>query len=75
MFYLIVNVKGKYPTSSAANLKELKKLGCIVLHGVDVHTMSKHTKLLKIKFDRIVFNFPHAGIHYGFQESQKAQIK
>jgi 25S rRNA (uracil2634-N3)-methyltransferase len=40
---------------------ELKRLGATVLHGVDAKTMRFHTDLKNIRFDRIVFNFPHAG--------------
>ncbi|RWR95034.1 DUF2431 domain-containing protein [Cinnamomum micranthum f. kanehirae] len=41
-------------------LEELGKLGSKVLHGVDAHTMAKHPDLSFMKFDRIVFNFPHS---------------
>lgn len=40
---------------------ELKRLGATVLHGVDAKTMRFHTDLKNKRFDRIVFNFPHAG--------------
>lgn len=32
-----------------------------VLHGIDANTMKGHTDLKMRLFDRIVFNFPHAG--------------
>ncbi|KAF6153859.1 hypothetical protein GIB67_001092 [Kingdonia uniflora] len=48
-------------SSSVAHLEELKRLGCLVLHEVDVSEMKSHSTLKTMKFDRIVFNFPHAG--------------
>ncbi|KAJ6800486.1 uncharacterized protein M6B38_407505 [Iris pallida] len=47
--------------SSVEHLQELKRLGCTVLHDVDVHDMHEHAILSEMKFDRIVYNFPHAG--------------
>ncbi|XP_058113299.1 uncharacterized protein At4g26485-like [Magnolia sinica] len=47
--------------SSEAHLEELNGLGCMVLHDVDVHDMNKQPILKTMKFDRIIFNFPHAG--------------
>uniref|UniRef100_A0ACD5XT96 Uncharacterized protein n=1 Tax=Avena sativa TaxID=4498 RepID=A0ACD5XT96_AVESA len=44
-----------------ANVTELKRLGSTVLHGVDAKTMKLHSCLKMRRFDRIVFNFPHAG--------------
>jgi 25S rRNA (uracil2634-N3)-methyltransferase len=44
-----------------ANVAELKRLGATVLHGVDAKTMKLHSCLNMRHFDRIVFNFPHAG--------------
>ncbi|KAK3425219.1 hypothetical protein EUGRSUZ_F02011 [Eucalyptus grandis] len=38
------------------------------LHEVNAHTMSKHPILRRKSFDRIVYNFPHAGF-YGPEES------
>uniref|UniRef100_A0ACD5XV70 Uncharacterized protein n=1 Tax=Avena sativa TaxID=4498 RepID=A0ACD5XV70_AVESA len=46
---------------SEANVTELKRLGSAVLHGVDAKTMKLHPCLKMRRFDRIVFNFPHAG--------------
>jgi len=40
---------------------DLKRLGATVLHGIDVETMKFHTDLKNRRFDRIVYNFPHAG--------------
>ncbi|KAJ3677552.1 hypothetical protein LUZ60_003276 [Juncus effusus] len=44
-----------------SNLEKLKELEAIILHGVDATKMKLHTDLKMRKFDRIVFNFPHAG--------------
>ncbi|KAL6844698.1 hypothetical protein ACP4OV_025357 [Aristida adscensionis] len=44
-----------------SNIMELKRLGATVLHGVDVKTMKSHADLKNRRFDRIIFNFPHAG--------------
>ncbi|KAL6844700.1 hypothetical protein ACP4OV_025359 [Aristida adscensionis] len=43
------------------NIMKLKSLGAAVLHGIDVKTMKFHTDLKTRRFDRIVYNFPHAG--------------
>ncbi|KAG2644124.1 hypothetical protein PVAP13_2KG408000 [Panicum virgatum] len=40
---------------------KLKSLETTVLHGIDVKTMKSHSDLKNRRFDRIVFNFPHAG--------------
>ncbi|KAL6656209.1 hypothetical protein ACP70R_007035 [Stipagrostis hirtigluma subsp. patula] len=55
-----VALRSKY-SEGESNIMELKRLGCTVLHGVDVKTMKFHADLKNRKFDRIVFNFPHAG--------------
>ncbi|XP_058114798.1 uncharacterized protein LOC131257884 isoform X4 [Magnolia sinica] len=47
--------------SSKDHLEELKGLGCMVLHDIDVRVMNQQPILKKMKFDRIVYNFPHAG--------------
>ncbi|KAK9209949.1 hypothetical protein WN944_002318 [Citrus x changshan-huyou] len=46
-----------------SNFDTLKKLGASILHGVDATEMKDHPELSKRKFDRIIFNFPHAGFH------------
>ncbi|KAI3897476.1 hypothetical protein MKW92_032824 [Papaver armeniacum] len=48
--------------SSETNIDDLLDLGCLILHEVDVHDMaSSYAELENMKFDRIIFNFPHAG--------------
>ncbi|KAK1566448.1 hypothetical protein Q3G72_000071 [Acer saccharum] len=49
--------------TSIPHLKLLERKGCMVLHEVDVHDMNHHPTLYYMKFDVIIFNFPHAG-HY-----------
>ncbi|KAF7140717.1 hypothetical protein RHSIM_Rhsim06G0233600 [Rhododendron simsii] len=46
-----------------SNLENLGLLGASLLHRVDATTMKLHTDLKMRKFDRIIFNFPHAGFH------------
>ncbi|XP_031491494.1 uncharacterized protein At4g26485-like isoform X1 [Nymphaea colorata] len=57
------------------NVRELRALGCRVGHGIDVKTMTSNVLLCLcyLKFDRIVFNFPHAGFEY--PEEDVRQIK
>ncbi|KAL0399068.1 UNVERIFIED_CONTAM: hypothetical protein Sradi_2250100 [Sesamum radiatum] len=49
----------KHP-SSVRNLQLVQEKRCTVIHQVDAHSMSQHPLLSHRKFDRIVFNFPHA---------------
>ncbi|KAL7088176.1 hypothetical protein ACP275_13G112400 [Erythranthe tilingii] len=44
------------------NIEELRSRGCMVIHGVDVTKMAKHRSLGHLNFDRIVYNFPYAGL-------------
>ncbi|KAK9026095.1 hypothetical protein V6N11_038943 [Hibiscus sabdariffa] len=55
-----VVLKRKYK-NAVQNLENLEKLGATLLHGVDATKMKRHTDLANRKFDRIIFNFPHAG--------------
>ncbi|XP_027063705.1 uncharacterized protein At4g26485 [Coffea arabica] len=49
--------------NAKSNLELLKNLGASLLHGLDATKMKFHNDLLMRKFDRIIFNFPHAGFH------------
>ncbi|KAG8661425.1 heavy metal-associated isoprenylated plant protein 41 isoform X1 [Manihot esculenta] len=49
--------------NAKSNLENLVKLGASTLHGVDAIKMRLHSDLKMKWFDRIVFNFPHAGFH------------
>ncbi|CAN6174720.1 unnamed protein product [Urochloa humidicola] len=53
-------LKKKY-SGAESNLADLKRLGAVTLHGVNAKTMKLHTDLKMRRFDRVVFNFPHAG--------------
>ncbi|XP_059662344.1 uncharacterized protein LOC132308315 [Cornus florida] len=44
-----------------SNIKKLRSRGCKVMHGVDATEMANHMLLEGMEFDRIIFNFPHAG--------------
>ena len=54
-------------------LSNLERLGAIILHDVDATKMEKHHIISKRRFDRIVYNFPHAGFHG--KEHDKTVIK
>ncbi|XP_050379877.1 uncharacterized protein At4g26485-like [Argentina anserina] len=61
--------------SCASHLNQLKQRGCLVLHDVDVHDMDQHYILRRMKFDVIIFNFPHAGHYPGLRESHHQLIE
>ncbi|GJN33673.1 hypothetical protein PR202_gb22294 [Eleusine coracana subsp. coracana] len=48
-------------SEAESNVMELERLGATVLHGVDAKTMNCRGDLKNKRFDRIIFNFPHAG--------------
>ncbi|XP_044378808.1 heavy metal-associated isoprenylated plant protein 41-like [Triticum aestivum] len=48
-------------SQAESNVKELKRMGATVLHGVDVKNTKKHVDLKFTRFERIIFNLPHAG--------------
>ncbi|KAG4214074.1 hypothetical protein ERO13_A01G098900v2 [Gossypium hirsutum] len=54
--------------NAISNLENLEKLGACLLHEVDATKMKHHTDLANRKFDRIIFNFPHAGF-YGKEDN------
>ncbi|KAH7861021.1 hypothetical protein Vadar_020693 [Vaccinium darrowii] len=62
----------KHPTANA-NLEKLEGLGCTILHEVDAKTMGCDPRLTSKLFDRVVFNFPHAG--FTFREHDAYQIE
>ncbi|RDY02046.1 hypothetical protein CR513_14549, partial [Mucuna pruriens] len=55
-----VTLMQKYE-SAPRNLSELEALGCTIVHEVSVHTMTEHSIVNRWRFDRVIFNFPHAG--------------
>ena len=52
----------KYP-DAAQNIRVLREKGAQVLFGVDATKLEKTSALKGKVFDRIVWNFPHAGEH------------
>ncbi|XP_012848371.1 PREDICTED: uncharacterized protein At4g26485-like [Erythranthe guttata] len=58
--------------SASSNLMELKIRECKVMHEIDATEIANHPIIGRMKFDRIVFNFPFAGF---FKElSRDAQL-
>ncbi|KAH7860797.1 hypothetical protein Vadar_018105 [Vaccinium darrowii] len=64
----------RHPTASS-NLEKLEGLGCTILHEFDAKTMSHDPRLTSKLFDRVVFNFPHAGFSFTFREHDAYQIE
>ncbi|XP_059664226.1 uncharacterized protein At4g26485-like [Cornus florida] len=56
-----------------AHIHELKSRGCAVMHDVDATKMGDDYVPSSLKYDRIVFNFPHAG--FSKIESRQSQIR
>ncbi|XP_021758840.1 uncharacterized protein At4g26485-like isoform X2 [Chenopodium quinoa] len=54
--FLIKNYR-EFPNNKA----ELETRGSVVLHGVNATKMVKHPFVGSMMFDRVIFNFPHAG--------------
>lgn len=44
-----------------SNLAELRSRGSTVMHEIDATEIANHEVLRRLKFDRIIFNFPFAG--------------
>ncbi|CAN6479657.1 unnamed protein product [Victoria cruziana] len=55
------NLQQKY-SKGIENIRELRTLGCTVLHGINVLSMSEHGFLRNKRFQKIVFNFPYANL-------------
>ncbi|KIY50491.1 hypothetical protein FISHEDRAFT_38857 [Fistulina hepatica ATCC 64428] len=51
----------KYPDSAQKNVSELRERGVLVIFGVDATCLEKQASLKGRRFERIVWNFPHAG--------------
>ncbi|KAG7957982.1 hypothetical protein I3843_11G202800 [Carya illinoinensis] len=60
-------------SNARTNLEELKERGCTTLHNVNAHSMILHPLLNLKVFDRIIYNFPHAG--FMFSEHDDRQIE
>ncbi|KAK9152332.1 hypothetical protein Syun_010641 [Stephania yunnanensis] len=47
--------------NAMSNVDSLRSRGCIVIHNVDATKMAGNRRSNDVTFDRIVYNFPHAG--------------
>ncbi|KAK9156419.1 hypothetical protein Sjap_003899 [Stephania japonica] len=47
-----------------SNIQSLRSRGCKVMHKVNATEMAGNKKLNVVKYDRIVYNFPHAGFSH-----------
>lgn len=72
MIFVADEVIKKYKNGKS-NIEKLKKFGAQVIHVVDATKMMHHPDLKSCKFDRIIFNFPHAGFHG--KEDEKRVIR
>lgn len=52
--------QAKYP-DAAEIVRALRERGVEVIFGVDGTKLEKHAALKNRKFDKVVWNFPHAG--------------
>ncbi|XP_052178335.1 uncharacterized protein At4g26485-like [Diospyros lotus] len=59
--------------SAMANIGCLRGRGAKVFHGVDATEMAENFMFRGMKFDRVVFNFPHAGFFR--DESRESQLR
>ncbi|KAI3870967.1 hypothetical protein MKX03_029373 [Papaver bracteatum] len=48
-------------SDAKSNLESLRELGASIMHGVDATKMKQFPDLRRRRFDRIIYNFPHAG--------------
>ncbi|KAL6999081.1 25S rRNA (uracil2634-N3)-methyltransferase [Sarracenia purpurea var. burkii] len=58
--------------SAMSNIQILRSRGAKVMHDVDATQMANSFLFQGMTFDRIVFNFPHAGF---FRESRRSQLR
>ncbi|KAL3829740.1 hypothetical protein ACJIZ3_018542 [Penstemon smallii] len=60
--------------NARSNIRELSIRDCVVVHGIDATDMWNHDWLGEMRFDRIIYNFPYAGLfHKMSRESQLRQ--
>jgi len=50
---------GRNYNNGKANVEELERLGCTVVHGVNIHSMTSDCRLAR--YDIIIFHFIRAG--------------
>ncbi|KAL1556131.1 25S rRNA (uracil(2634)-N(3))-methyltransferase [Salvia divinorum] len=48
--------------NAMSNIKEITRREGTVMHGIDATKMANRESLRHVKFDRIIYNFPYAGI-------------
>ncbi|CAN6929184.1 unnamed protein product [Brassica oleracea] len=58
-----VDSYGSLPFKAKSNLDNLKRLGASLLYGIDATKLKQDPHLNCRRFDRVIFNFPHAGFH------------
>ncbi|XP_040361680.1 uncharacterized protein At4g26485-like [Rosa chinensis] len=58
-------------SKAMTNLLELEGRECKIFHKVDARVMRYHPYLLFMRFDRIIYNFPHAGYMNGSSSSER----
>ncbi|PKU59882.1 uncharacterized protein At4g26485-like [Dendrobium catenatum] len=71
--YISAKLLEKHWTATI-HLDELKSLGCTLLHGINVENMHEDRFLKAQRFDRIIFNFPHAGHYLGLRDTHEEAI-
>ncbi|KAL7130735.1 hypothetical protein ABFS83_13G153700 [Erythranthe nasuta] len=57
--------------SAPSNIEKLKRRGCKVMHEIDATKIANHESLGRLKFDRIIFNFPFAGFFTSLSPEHK----
>ncbi|KAF9589644.1 hypothetical protein IFM89_026669, partial [Coptis chinensis] len=60
-------------SKAMSNINDLKNKGCTVIHDFDATAKWDSYLVNGLKFDRIIYNFPHAGFFKG--QSEKCQLK
>ncbi|KAK9134058.1 hypothetical protein Scep_013586 [Stephania cephalantha] len=68
-----INFLKKNYGQAMSNIQSLRSRGCKVIHKVNATEMAGHKKLNVVKYDRIVYNFPHAG--FSSKESVTDEIR
>ncbi|KAM5586829.1 hypothetical protein ABKV19_005651 [Rosa sericea] len=58
-------------SKAMTNFLELEGRECKIFHEVDARVMRYHPYLLFMRFDRIIYNFPHAGYMNGSSSSER----
>ncbi|XP_062014551.1 uncharacterized protein At4g26485-like [Rosa rugosa] len=58
-------------SKAMTNLLELEGRECKIFHEVDARVMRYHPNLFFMRFDRIIYNFPHAGYMDGSSSSER----